>query len=1138
MSLRELLVRFLFLHSAQAGGQRQMVPVDDAPLYAYRCTEGFYQSLSSALKQTVGLALRGRLPDGFAACFCLYAAETFRREHVEGPWAWRTVFDPLGVAVPQNLTIGHWVDAGLQFWKRPVLIGAAGQRMRLVTIACEGGLPLQLLNQQGANLRQFFTLMLQSYHARPGDGEAMDALAREHVRVLPASLRNEEVVRLAARLVGRTVALQALIGEASNPLEALDARHPGWRATLPLRLDDTVAETLFRNLVRESQTMASALAAQPGWNGALRRLADGRLVVERVLRFPSLLDPGSLNQLAGAPVSESPRLRLSLQSDQLQQPIAVLTQQLPRAGAEPVFRREWLTRDGIARRDAAVLATMQLVLHDGRREYPLRVEDAEPWGCSPWTFLPGSDADRWRWLGEGSVRTRRPDAVVVAPAAYRPECPDTATCEWLAALPAIERIAYRISGSVTFRTPDGDSYRISTAADTDSMHQPMLFGPTISSLLNQGRVYQGCPRFHVAAPAAPGQPALRTEWRPVGDASGWCRDLGACVGRVWVRLFDPGSGVEQLRRLLDVLPADIAIARTIGDQGQQGRVQLTSRRLRRVVLPDVDASVSVHEQPGGAGFTVVCRPLADTALAPLRLLLHGDSGEPVELRYPRPQRGATLLLDGRRCDGDETVTLDRLHGLWLLVQNPAGVERFSLRTDLLEPGANHGQQVDRVALPPLQSGELTLNLGILLHDAISQVLAMQESPDTTVRVSVCSMHGNDLACVRIARYDLMIEPAPGRAAVQLRADELHKLGERWTAAVSMQMLPLWAPNEPPITLPLHDAPIPQWPVPPALAPGPWWVVGADGDWKRFRPLLWPVSDAPAADPPDRRPGLAGAVCEADAERRAMRLDAALTALAEAPEHPDWVVLQGYVRLAMDMAPTSLDPLQRLIRHPETLALALLMADDAGFDRLISLTDQMPFAWGLVPVRSWRLAAVRYFDHLRTALSALDGHQAMCWGVFAAFRARALRARPWFKPVCDWLQMIVFPDHPVENNELSALRAMPAPVVQQLFDREVAALQARHDADAIWPLSSDILRLADGGLIAARYRWPTLTPFHRPTRCAPFVAAAIALLRPHTVTVTPALIYAMKRVRGFDSEWFDQAYGLALALGLAQGKGEV
>jgi hypothetical protein len=163
-----------------------------------------------------------------------------------------------------------------------------------------------------------------------------------------------------------------------------------------------------------------------------------------------------------------------------------------------------------------------------------------------------------------------------------------------------------------------------------------------------------------------------------------------------------------------------------------------------------------------------------------------------------------------------------------------------------------------------------------------------------------------------------------------------------------------------------------------------------GDWKRFRPLLWPVNDATATDSPVRRPGLAGAVCEADPASRAERLDTALAALADGPDHPDWAVLRGYVRLAKDIAPTSLDPLQRLIRHPDTLALAVLMADDDGFDGLIRLADQMPFAWWLMPVRSWRRAAVGYFAHLRAG--AL-GHG---WirGALLGCVCRVPRARHW------------------------------------------------------------------------------------------------------------------------------------------------
>jgi hypothetical protein len=97
----------------------------------------------------------------------------------------------------------------------------------------------------------------------------------------------------------------------------------------------------------------------------------------------------------------------------------------------------------------------------------------------------------------------------------------------VAPLPVIDRIAYRISGAVTFRTPDGDCYRITTGADTDSdsVDRVLLLGTTVDRLLDQGVIFLGCPRFHVPVPAAPGQLPLRTEWRSIccTGCGCWCR---------------------------------------------------------------------------------------------------------------------------------------------------------------------------------------------------------------------------------------------------------------------------------------------------------------------------------------------------------------------------------------------------------------------------------------------------------------------------------------------------------------------------------------------------------------------------------------------------------------------------------------
>jgi hypothetical protein len=39
---------------------------------------------------------------------------------------------------------------------------------------------------------------------------------------------------------------------------------------------------------------------------------------------------------------------------------------------------------------------------------------------------------------------------------------------------------------------------------------------------------------------------------------------------------------------------------------------------------------------------------------------------------------------------------------------------------------------------------------------------------------------------------------------------------------------------------IRDEAASAWPIPEGLESGPWWVLGMDGDWARFRPLLWIV----------------------------------------------------------------------------------------------------------------------------------------------------------------------------------------------------------------------------------------------------------------------------------------------------------
>jgi hypothetical protein len=73
---------------------------DGRPLYAYKCRDNEYERLKEMVCEQMPQVLSGSRQLYFTAKFCLYAAETFRRRHEGGPWAWETVFAEIGHTTP------------------------------------------------------------------------------------------------------------------------------------------------------------------------------------------------------------------------------------------------------------------------------------------------------------------------------------------------------------------------------------------------------------------------------------------------------------------------------------------------------------------------------------------------------------------------------------------------------------------------------------------------------------------------------------------------------------------------------------------------------------------------------------------------------------------------------------------------------------------------------------------------------------------------------------------------------------------------------------------------------------------------------------------------------------------------------
>ncbi|MEO1990366.1 MAG: hypothetical protein ABGW78_00415, partial [Pirellulales bacterium] len=144
---------------------------DGHPLYAYKVTPEELEQLQQALKAALAISPELKQQDHRAA-FCLFGAEWFRRHHVDGPWKWNTITeDGLGLAGEAKdrfhaRDVRPITSDGLRWWNAKV-VQTEFTTQYLVTLACQGGLPLKTLRNHSAPLRRFLKKVLKHHERYP-----------------------------------------------------------------------------------------------------------------------------------------------------------------------------------------------------------------------------------------------------------------------------------------------------------------------------------------------------------------------------------------------------------------------------------------------------------------------------------------------------------------------------------------------------------------------------------------------------------------------------------------------------------------------------------------------------------------------------------------------------------------------------------------------------------------------------------------------------------------------------------------------------------------------------------------------------------------------------------------------------------
>lgn len=767
----------------------------------------------------------------------------------------------------------------------------------------------------------------------------------------------------------------------------------------------------------------------------------------------------------------------------------------------------------------AVLSPCELELQDGQTATALHARFAEPWiEALPWVFVDKSGARIWH--SQGATRTRAERAWVVTPGALRPEIEAMDLCQCVGILDCLGFPVYEVRSAVDFVSPLGDRYRVICGAPDETDEVFAVSGNSLAGVIGSRTVYQGLPTIRLEDSDGRLRPAEgQRQWRPVGSAGAWRQGVEV-AGILWLRWVD-AQGSERYRRQVAVVPSGFRVDRTIAHPGQAGSYRFSGLGGGHVNVRCPAEGGVTAASTGPDEITVSCPPVAGTSLPMLAVELRWEDGQPIEFNLPYPQCGGVFLMGGRVLPGGAGVPVERCGGLRLVVLDPANAGRYDLEGELI--GTPFGFR-DR--LPPLQDGRLDLSLHSW-QDRLSAILATQDDPDVEIRLYL-SRYGQQLSRVLVTWFDGAVVPDRERDRVTVSTDSPDAQALDWPERLSLSMIPLWDPARTPRQLErCTDEPL-YWSVPGDLEIGPWWIIGRDRDWTRFRPLLWSVMGEAQADTQVVSP-LEQAIREPDRDVRQQQMATVLSTLGAEPEAPDWPRLFAYVDLTREFHPAALDVLRELPSHPSTLAMALLRAGDQNFERVWALSDGLPFLWWLVPIEHWLAASSVYLAMVQDALGDLDSDGQLLASILDDFRNRAQSRYPGFHPLCDWLQEHLMPWKPLGQSLMRVFRAHPG----LLGDRVAMAegeLQARHVAGEMWPIGSEVLDRANACEMSfPQFRFENRDESFRPVRCAPFVAADAAI---RGVDSDNRLLLELRLIRAFDTQWFDTVYSDALAWGLA------
>ncbi len=1099
---------------------RGMSAPDERPLCAYRTTGEEFLVLGELLQQR---AANGGSPAGFDALFCLYAAEWWRRHHEGGPWKWEGALEGVGLDLSNPQSIYRSVENGLRYWNRELIRGGSARRMFLVTLACEGGLPLKMVRSNRNRLGQYFRELLDQFDAYRSVGFGPARLAEAAGHRLPASFRQPVVYEVSGQLVEVVWQRRAQVRGLSDPVAHLDETDAAWRDELPMALDDEVAESLLSGLVVDAAKQASGARTAFRRVRELVRLTSGSWRLVGSLELPGATDANVFDALWAAN-GDAPPGRCELFATDAMGRSSLLALATRRgAPSSDEYLIESARRGGRAeQRGEAAAGALRLEVKSSRGVSTLPLPKSDSLSDLPWVFADRQgDGSRFRLVGEGSLRTRYDRVAVAVPAGAEVRVMEAGQFEAVGQVAEIGREVFIVGGAAAI-VMDGERCVVRTAQEKDEAVHYQLQGRVFSTATpDASPVYQGWPRLR-RCPASGTPEEIR--WadirvRAIGKGEAWAEWSPDRFG-----LFDARhvvAGALEYRGRVAVVPQTATLSCRPVPGDRETETLLGGLVAAEVGLPG-EQDTRVERSPDGIRLVSNARRVSSLAV-----LLHYPSGGG-DLRLDLPvatSHGRFVRSDGAGMPSHASVGIDELIAIRAIATASGAGTTFGVVGSLaaedlpLDTGGSNSlaermREVGGVHELPL----------VFLQEPIRLLLESSSDLQAEVRVRIACNGVESAPHLCVKRFGFRIDwDEFGSVACIREAGEPASSSE-----LNAEVRPLWKPECESRALPRSAEAC--WSLPRDLEQGPWLVTVRQGDLCVAQPRVWHPQPSGTEIGEDRVPAfprLEEVIRLRKSSTRREGLDKVIDGLAGQPDHEDWELVRNAFRNHQDVPPSAVDLLTAVARSPRAAATALMQAGDEEFGAIWSTVDQLPHPWWSVPVNVW----VDVSRSLHRQYMAEYGEDLASWA-FNVFERRASDQGGYMDVVLKVVQAAVL------RRGDSAAEAWGSPQARaMIFRRRNGALQDlfRRRSDDHWPQASVVDEWQHDHIAnlspVQRTAWPQeqVAGFRRAVCCAPAVAALNSLLG---LPTSQSLVLGLRSLRAFDPKWFDTGLWTTMALAIS------